>query len=80
MDAHEWYRRQMVEVREYEIERDQSRARMGRDARKASVGSRIRSSLRSIARRLLSARRDTERPVTADLASVVEQHDPFLTR
>ena len=52
MDAHEWYRRQMVELREYEIKSNHRNARMARDARMASVGSHIASTLRSFSHRV----------------------------
>ena len=67
MDAHEWYRHQMVELRNFEMERDQLGARMARDARQASVGSRIRSTLRRFVRGIQPARRDSEDSVAADL-------------
>jgi hypothetical protein len=77
MDAHEWYRRQMVELREFEIQRDQPRARMARDAREASAGSRLPATLRAFVRRVLSAGRDSRGAVAADLR-VIEDHDGSL--
>jgi hypothetical protein len=64
MDAQEWYHRQTVQLRNFEMQRDHPGVRLAREVSRASLGSRVGSNLRRFARWLVPAR--SKGPQTAE--------------